>query len=499
MSEACGTLREIRDAVRAGEVSSEEATKKCLVRIEALDGRLNAFTQVFAERAVADARAIDARIAKEGAERVGALAGVPLAVKDNICLEWGRTTCCSRILEEYESPYTATAAQRLLDAGAVIVGKTNLDEFAMGSSTEHSFFGPTRNPWDESRAPGGSSGGSAAAVAAGMVPMALGSDTGGSIRQPAALCGIVGVKPTYGRVSRWGLVAFASSLDQIGPMTRTVEDAALTLDVICGEDGLDSTSARVETPSFSDRLAEPVEGLRIGVARESLAEISDDDVARVHEESMERLRSMGAEIVDVEMPHLREGIAAYYIVAPAEASSNLARYDGIRYGRRAAMGPGDDLIALYSRSRAEGFGAEVRNRIMLGTHALSSGYYDAYYNTALKARRLIKRDFDRAFSTESGGAGVHAMLLPSTPSPAFGIGEKVDDSLALYLEDVFTVTANLAGIPGVSLPAGFAERDGKRLPVGIQLLCPAFCEVNMVRIAAQFERAASLETLALMA
>ena len=498
MSTPCGTLIEIRDAIRSGELTSEAVTRACLERIAALDGSVHAFTQVFAERAIADARAVDARIQSEGAERVGALAGVPVALKDNICLEWGRTTCCSRMLEGYESPFTATAAQRLIDAGAVIVGKTNLDEFAMGSSTEHSCFGPTRNPWDVRRAPGGSSGGSAAAVAAGMVPLALGSDTGGSIRQPAGLCGIVGVKPTYGRVSRWGLVAFASSLDQIGPMTRTVKDAALTLNVICGEDPLDSTSARVETPGFASRLDEPIEGLRIGVPSQAQSDQNDPNVTRVFEESVERLRGMGAEIVDVELPHMKDGIAAYYIVAPAEASSNLARYDGIRYGRRAEIEAGEDLETLYSRSRAEGFGDEVRRRIMLGTYALSSGYYDAYYNTALKVRRLIKGDFDRVFSENPGDPGVHAVLLPSTPTPAFRIGEKIDDPLALYLEDIYTVTANLAGIPGVSVPAGFAEVDGKRLPVGVQLLCPVYGEEKMLRIAAGFAGSASLETLAPM-
>ncbi|MCB9838517.1 MAG: Asp-tRNA(Asn)/Glu-tRNA(Gln) amidotransferase subunit GatA [Phycisphaeraceae bacterium] len=490
------TLRGYRDAIRGGAMSSEDAVRGCLAAIERLDGTLNAFTQVFGDHAIEDARAVDARIRSEGAERVGSLAGVPVAVKDNICLSWGRTTCCSRILEEYESPFTATAAQRLLDAGAVIVGKTNLDEFAMGSSTEHSCFGPSRNPWDPERAPGGSSGGSAAAVAAGMVPMALGSDTGGSIRQPAALCGIVGVKPTYGRVSRWGLVAFASSLDQIGPMTRTVEDAALTLGVICGEDALDSTSARVEVPDFTARLEEPIGGLRIGVPAQARHDENHPDVTRVFAETVERLRSMGAEIVDVDLPHMGAGIAAYYIVAPAEASSNLARYDGIRYGRRAKIGRDEDLETLYSRSRSEGFGGEVRRRIMLGTYALSSGYYDAYYNTALKARRLIKGDFDAVFSGAAGAPGVHAVLLPSTPTPAFRIGEKIDDPLALYLEDIFTVTANLAGIPGVSVPAGFAGVDGKRLPVGVQLLCPAFGEVNLLRIAAQLTASMPLETLA---
>lgn len=488
------SLTDLRDAIASKRLSAEDAARASLDRIEALDGGLHAFLEVFGDRAVDQARAIDLRIARGGAAAVGPLAGVPVAIKDNMCLDYGRTTCASRILEKYESPYTATAVRRLIDAGAVIVGKTNLDEFAMGSSTEHSAFGPTRNPWDPERVPGGSSGGSAAAVAARMVPAALGSDTGGSIRQPAALCGVVGCKPTYGRVSRYGLVAFASSLDQIGPFARTVGDTALLLDVLCGFDPMDSTSVPTETPDFLKKLDAPYDELRLGVPREARSERNHPAVAAALDEAIGQFVSMGATIVDIELPHLEYGIAAYYIVAPAEASSNLARYDGVRYGHRARLAPGEDLVALYSRSRAEGFGPEVQRRIMLGTFALSSGYYDAYYNTALKVRRLIKGDFDRAFARGPGTPGVDAVLMPSTPAPAFRIGEKLNDPLAMYLEDVYTVMANLAGIAGVSLPAGIAGAGSSGpgspgLPVGVQLFCPAFKEEHLLRIARMFERA----------
>jgi len=489
------SLLDLRDAIARREVSSESATRAALDRIASTNPRLNAFTQVFADHALARARDIDARIRASSAAQVGPLAGVPVALKDNICLDHGRTTCCSRILENYESPYTATAARRLLDAGAVVLGKTNLDEFAMGSSTEHSCFGPTRNPWDTDRAPGGSSGGSAAAVAARVTPLALGSDTGGSIRQPAALCGVVGVKPTYGRVSRYGLVAFASSLDQIGPFTRTVPDAALALNVLCGFDEFDSTSARADQPDFLASLDSPIRGLRLGVPRQARSDRNHRAVADSFDAAIARYRRLGAEIIDVDLPSLEYGIAAYYIVAPAEASSNLARYDGVRYGRRAEIRPDEDLVTLYSRSRAEGFGAEVQRRIMLGTYALSSGYYDAYYNTALKARRVIKRDFDNAFDAKAG-PGAHAILMPSTPAPAFRIGEKTSDPLAMYLEDFYTVTANLAGVPAMSIPAGFAEVNGKRLPLGVQIFCPAFAEHHMLRIARMHELASDFHTAA---
>ncbi len=478
------TLVELRDAIARRDCSSVEAVRAALDRIDADDGGIRAFLQVFANRAVEAGAAIDARLAGEGAGAVGALAGVPIAIKDNLCLDFGRTTCGSRILESYESPFTATCVQRLIDAGAVIVGKTNLDEFAMGSSTERSAFGPTRNPWDTARVPGGSSGGSAAAVAARMTPGSLGSDTGGSIRQPAAHCGVVGVKPTYGRVSRWGLVAFASSFDQVGPFARTVADAALMLETICGFDPLDSTSADAPAPSFSATLDEPIAGLRLGVPAQARSDDNDPAVREAFDAATKLYESLGAEIVPIDLPNLEYGIAAYYIIAPAEASTNLARYDGVRYGRRATLGPGDDLETLYRRSRGEGFGPEVKRRIMLGTYALSAGYYDAYYKKALQARRVIKGDFDRAFA-----AGVHAVFMPATPGPAFRLGEKSADPLAMYLEDFYTVAANLAGLPAMTFPIGFAAEAGARLPIGGQLVAPAFDEGTMLRVARMHERA----------
>lgn len=460
---------------RAGR--APELVRTAIDRVRSINPKLNAFVEVFDSRSVIDAQAC----ATSG--KPGPLAGVPVALKDNLCLSWGKTTCASNMLRKYESPYTASAVQKLIDAGAIIVGKTNLDEFAMGSSTEHSCFGPTFNPWDTSRVPGGSSGGSAAAVAAGIVPIALGSDTGGSVRQPASHCGIVGVKPTYGRISRYGLVAYASSLDQIGTLTRTVEDAALTLNVICGHDPLDSTSSREAVPDLLGALETPIENLRLAVPRQARSEANHPEVARVFEETVATYKQLGATIVEVDLPLLDHGIAAYYIVAPAEASSNLARFDGIRYGHRAKLDKGDGLFDLYCKSRSEGFGPEVQRRIMLGTHVLSSGYYDAYYNTALKVRRKIKQDFDRIF------ADCHAVLMPASPSPAWKVGEKTSDPLAMYLEDVYTVTINLAGLPAMSIPAGFAAVSGTQLPVGVQLVSPAFDEARMLRIARMFERA----------
>jgi len=491
------TLIELRDAIAARKVTSEEATRAALARIDRLEPSLHAFLEVFHEKAIEQARAIDRRIAAgESAQTIGPLAGVPIALKDNMCLTWGRTTCGSRILENYESPFNGTAVQRLLDAGAVFVGKTNLDEFAMGSSCENSAFGPTGNPWDPARAPGGSSGGSAAAVAARMVAGSLGSDTGGSIRQPAGLCGLVGVKPTYGRISRYGLVAFASSLDQIGPFTRNVADSALLLNVLCGHDPLDSTSATVDTPDFLADLERPVQGLRLGVPKQARSDRNHPAVAKALEDAIAVYKGLGAEIVEIDLPRLDHGIAAYYIVAPAEASSNLARFDGIRYGRRATIGAGEDLVALYAKSRAEGFGPEAQRRIMLGTYVLSSGYYDAYYLTALKVRRLIKNDFDAVFSGNGGHSGVHAVLMPTAPGPAFKLGEKNADPLSLYLEDYYTVTVNMAGLPGLSMPAGFADEDGRRLPIGVQLVGPAFDEARMLRIARMFERETDWHTQA---
>ncbi|MDX2118730.1 MAG: Asp-tRNA(Asn)/Glu-tRNA(Gln) amidotransferase subunit GatA [Planctomycetota bacterium] len=474
------TMAQQAAAIRAKTLSSRDATRHALNRLAASEPKVHAFLQVFEDRAMEQAAKVDA------GEVRGPLAGVPIALKDNICLNYGRTTCASRMLEQYESPYTATAAQRLIDAGAIVIGKTNLDEFAMGSSTENSAFGPTRNPWDVSRVPGGSSGGSAAAVAAGVVPMALGSDTGGSIRQPAALCNLVGVKPTYGRVSRYGLVAFASSLDQIGPLTRDVTDAALTLEVICGSDALDATSAPEDAPRLVDGLETPIAGLRIGVPTQCRSDANHGAVNASLDATLEVYRRLGATIVDVDLPLTDYGIAAYYIVAPAEASSNLARFDGVRYGHRAALGPGEGLIDLYCRSRAEGFGPEVQRRIMLGTHVLSSGYYDAYYNTALKVRRTIKGDFDRVFS--AAGNGCHVVLMPSTPGPAFAVGSKTSDPLAMYLEDVYTVGINLAGLPALSMPAGMVRIDGVQLPIGMQLVAQAFDEATLLRVARMFER-----------
>ena len=475
------TAAQLARAIAARSISATDAARAAFDAIDRLDPTLKCFLQTFPDQAMARAGAIDEALAR--GEEVGPLAGVPVALKDNICLDYGRTTCASRILEHYQSPFSATAAQRLIDAGAVVVGKTNLDEFAMGSSTENSAFFPTRNPADPSRVPGGSSGGSAAAVAAGIVPFALGSDTGGSVRQPAGLCGIVGFKPTYGRISRWGLVAYASSLDQIGPLGQSVADVALAMNAIGGFDPLDSTS--VDTPQV-DYLAEldvPVEELRIGVPREARSDANHPGINDALARTADHYQRLGAQIMEIELPHLQYGIAAYYIVAPAEASSNLARFDGVRYGRRAALGPGDDLMALYARSRAEGFGPEVQRRIMLGTYALSSGYYDAYYLTALKTRRLIKRDFDRAFSTEDVGPGVHAILMPATPHPAWKLGAKSSDPLAMYLEDVYTVTVNLAGLPAITIPAGTVDEGGTALPVGMQLIGGAFDDPRLLRIA----------------
>lgn len=479
---------QIRDAIATRRMSAVESVRGSLDAIDQRDAGLRCFLQTFPDQALQHARSIDDRAAR--GETIGPLAGVSVALKDNICLDYGRTTCGSRMLENYESPFTATAAQRLIDAGAIIIGKSNLDEFAMGSSTENSAFGPTRNPHDESRVPGGSSGGSAAAVAGGMCPIALGSDTGGSVRQPAGLCGVVGFKPTYGRVSRYGLVAYASSLDQIGPLAANVSDAALCMNIIGGLDPLDSTSAHVPAVDYLAELERPVDGLRIGVPPEARSASNHPGVNRALEHAIAALHAAGATIVDVELPHLKYGIAAYYIVAPAEASSNLARYDGVRYGHRAVLEKGDDLVDLYAKSRAEGFGSEVQRRIMLGTYVLSSGYYDAYYLTALKARRLIKRDFDNAFSTSTGNPGVHAVLMPSSPHPAWTIGAKASDPLSVYLEDVYTVTANLAGICGLTLPGGFADEGGKKLPVGVQLLGAAFDDARLLRVGRMLEKAA---------
>ena len=475
------TLLEARDAVAARRVSAAELTRRCLDRIDKLDGRLNAFVSTFADRAMEQARDAD-----EG-RRTGPLAGVPVAIKDNLCTTFGRTTCASRMLENFRSPYDATVVRKLEAAGAVVIGKTNLDEFAMGSSTENSAFHPTRNPWDPSRVPGGSSGGSAAALAAGMCLGSLGSDTGGSIRQPAAMCGLVGLKPTYGRVSRFGLVAFASSLDQVGPFGRTVADAALLLNLIAGHDPRDSTSVPDAPPDFLKDLERPVERLRVGIAKEyDHAEGVDPEVKAAADAAVRQFQSLGAEVVEVSLPHTGYGIAAYYVIAPCEASSNLARYDGVHFGHRTRE-PVRDIVELFSRSRAEGFGDEVQRRIMIGTYALSSGYYDAYYVRALKVRRLIRRDFDDAFKK------CDVIVCPTSPTPAFSIGEKSGDPLSMYLTDVFTVTANIAAIPGVSIPCGFTTGE-RPLPIGLQLLGPAFGEEKLLRVARMYEAATRWHT-----
>ncbi|MEX0775788.1 MAG: Asp-tRNA(Asn)/Glu-tRNA(Gln) amidotransferase subunit GatA [Phycisphaeraceae bacterium] len=469
------TLTQLRDAIAGRRLSAVEATDACLGRIECHNTPLGALHEVYAQRARLRAAEVDAgRIA-------GPLAGVPVVIKDNLCTDYGRTTCSSRMLENFHAPYTATAVLKLEAAGAIVLGKAAMDEFAMGSSSEHSAFGAVKNPWDTTRVPGGSSGGSAVAVAARLCSGALGSDTGGSIRQPAALTGTVGLKPTYGRVSRWGLVAFASSLDQIGCFTRTAEDAGLLLAAIAGHDPLDSTSADVPVPDYTAQLKEPITGLRIGLAKEYLSDANDPAVSRMMDDAIALFTRHGARIVDVSLPHTEYGIPTYYIVCTAEASSNLARYDGVRYGHRSAEA--DDLIDLYSRSRAQGFGAEVKRRIMLGTYALSSGYYDAYYLRALKARRLIKQDFDQAF------AQCDLILCPTTTGPAFKLGEKTDDPLTMYLNDVYTVNCNLAGIPGLSIPGGFtaAGDSAPALPLGFQLLGPAFEEGRLLRAARLFQ------------
>ncbi len=469
------TTAELAAALASGQRTAVETTQDYLDRIAAHDGSINAFLHVDAANALKQAAAIDAK--RRAGQRLGALAGLPIAIKDNLCTQGEPTTCASRMLENFISPYDATVIGRLRAADAVLIGRTNLDEFAMGSSTENSAFKTTRNPWNIAHAPGGSSGGSAAAVAAGMAPLALGSDTGGSIRQPAGFCGIVGLKPTYGRVSRYGLVAFASSLDQIGPMATDVRGAALLLEVIAGGDPLDSTCLPEPVPSYTSTLEEPIAGLRIGIVRSHYGEGLDPEVNAALQRAIEQYAAMGATIVEIEMPHQQYSVATYYVIAPCEASSNLARYDGIHYGYRAAQF--DDMVDLYARSRGESFGAEVKRRIMLGTFALSAGYADQFYNKALKVRRLIRRDFDEAFGQ------CDVILTPIAPTPAFKIGEMADDPLAMYLSDIFTISANLAGVPGISLPAGFSASG---LPIGMQLLAPALQEERLLRVARMFER-----------
>ena len=474
MADGFATAIDIARSVRDGSTTATRVLEEHLGRIDARESEIHAFNLVTRDDAMAAAARIDADIA--AGKPVGPLAGVPIALKDNMCTRGVDTTCSSRILEGWKPPYDATVVTKLRDAGAVFVGKTNLDEFAMGSSTENSAFGPTRNPLDTSRVPGGSSGGSAAAVAAGFAAASLGSDTGGSIRQPAALCGLVGVKPTYGLVSRQGLIAFASSLDQIGPFTHTVADAALLMEVIGGHDPLDSTSLPGDAPQLGAVLDRGVEGLRIGRVVD-LPEGSEPEVMARVDAAFAALEAAGATIVDVRLPSLEYGLTAYYLVAPAEASSNLARYDGVRYGMRVDA---PDLNAMYAATRSAGFGAEVKRRIMLGTYALSAGYYDAYYGKALKVRRLIADDFAAAY------ASCDVVLTPTSPTVAFPFGDKTSDPLAMYLCDVFTIPTNLAGHAAMSVPFGSGAHG---LPVGVQVLAPALGEETMFRVAAALERA----------
>ena len=471
------TAREIRDAIARGATSAVEVCRAALARSEAA-ASLNAFNLLLPERALDRAAAVDAD--RAAGRPLGPLAGVPVALKDNMCMRGVRTTASSRILETFHPPYDATVVQRLESAGAIIIGKTNCDEFAMGSSNENSAFGPVRNPWAPTRTPGGSSGGSAAVVAAACAPLALGSDTGGSIRQPAAFCGIVGLKPTYGRVSRYGLLAFASSLDQIGPFSRTVADSALALSVMAGADRADATSAGIDVPDYLSGLTGDVKGLRIGVPRAFVSEGVDAEVRRAFDTAIDTLRGAGALIVDIDLPHARFAIPVYYLVCTAEASSNLARYDGVKYGFRAP--DADTLKTMYSRTRDQGFGAEVKRRIVLGTYVLSAGYYDAFYLKALQVRTLLRRDYDKAFQT------VDLVAMPTTPAPPFTLGEKVDDPLQMYLGDIFTVSANLVGLPGISVPCGFATASGTRLPIGLQLMGRAFEETTLLRAADAYER-----------
>ena len=470
---------ELRKLISAGEITARETVESSLAAAEKLNEPLNAFLEIDRSGALQRAEATDEGLrANKDTAATPALAGIPIAIKDNICVEGMQTSCGSRILGDYRPPYNATVIERLLAAGAVVVGKTNCDEFAMGSSNENSAFGPVKNPWDASRVPGGSSGGSAAAVAAGIVPVALGSDTGGSVRQPASLCGVFGLKPTYGRNSRYGLVAFASSLDQVGIFARSTADVARVLGVISGRDPHDATTADVPVANYVGELTSDIKGARIGLPRSLFGEGLDAEVRAAVEAAIAVYRELGAEIVEVELPNAQYSIAVYYIIATAEASANLARFDGVRYGFRAEDAP--ELRQMYRKTREEGFGPEVKRRIMLGTYVLSAGYYEAYYGKAQQVRSLIKEDFRKAFKS------CDAIITPTAPTPAFLLGEKVDNPLAMYLNDIYTVTANLAGIPGLSVPCGLSAN---RLPIGFQLLGAYWSEPVLFKLAHAYETA----------
>jgi aspartyl-tRNA(Asn)/glutamyl-tRNA(Gln) amidotransferase subunit A len=470
------SIRELHHQLISKERSAVEITQDAIARIEAIEPQVHSFLQITRDRALEQAQQVDAKLA--AGDEIGILAGIPIGIKDNMCTKGVQTTCASKILEHFVPPYESTVTQKLADLGMVMVGKTNLDEFAMGGSTETSAFQKTANPWDISRVPGGSSGGSAAAVASGECVVSLGSDTGGSIRQPASFCGIVGIKPTYGLVSRFGLVAFASSLDQIGPLARSVEDAAILLNAIAGYDSKDSTSLKVTIPDYTTSLIPDLKGKKVGVITETFGDGLDPAVATAVKTAIAQLKALGADIVEISCPRFRYGIAAYYIIAPSEASANLARYDGVRYGSRAA--DADTLMDMYTRTRATGFGAEVKRRIMIGTYALSAGYYDAYYLKAQKVRTLIKQDFEQAFSQ------VDVLVSPTAPTTAFKLGDKATDPLSMYLIDLMTIPVNLAGLPAISVPCGF---DQQGLPIGLQIIGNVLREDLVFQVAYAYEQA----------
>jgi len=475
------SIRELHQQLIGKKRSAVEIVQESLNQIQALEPMLHSFLQITSDRALAHAKQIDAKIAN--GDDIGLLAGIPIGIKDNLCTKGVPTTCASKILQNFVPPYESTVTQKLIDAGAVMVGKTNLDEFAMGGSTETSAYAKTANPWDMSRVPGGSSGGSAAAVAGRECPIALGSDTGGSIRQPASFCGIVGMKPTYGLVSRYGLVAFASSLDQIGPFARSVEDAAILLGAIAGYDPRDSTSLKVDVPDYTQFLTSDLKGKRVGVIKETFGEGLDAEVEKAVNRAIDQLKKLGAEVKEISCPRFRYGIAAYYIIAPSEASANLARYDGVKYGTR--IEDAENLMEMYTQTRAEGFGAEVKRRIMIGTYALSAGYYDAYYLKAQKVRTLIKQDFEAAFEQ------VDVLVSPTAPTTAFKLGDKSQDPLNMYLIDLMTIPVNLAGLPGMSVPCGF---DSQGLPIGLQIIGNVLREDQVFQVASAYERSTDWHT-----
>ena len=470
------TLHEIRDKIKNKEVKIIDIVNDIYARIEQVEPKIEAYVSISKEAAIKRAEELQERL--DNGEDIGVLGGVPIAIKDNICMEGTKTTCSSKMLENFVAPYNATVINKLLDAGAIIIGKTNMDEFAMGSSTATSYFKKTKNPWDLNRVPGGSSGGSAAVVSSDMAYASLGSDTGGSIRQPASYCSVVGMKPTYGTVSRFGLIAFASSLDQIGPFTKDVEDMAIMLNAITGKDKMDTTSVDIEYPDYTKAINKDIKGMKIGIPVKFLSEGLNSEVKNKFDEAIELYKNLGAEIKEINLDYAKYALATYYIISTAEASSNLARFDGVKYGHRAENF--EDLIDLYKQSRTEGFGEEVKRRIMLGTYVLSSGYYDAYYKRAQQVRTLIVEDFKKAFKE------VDVVALPTAPNVSFKFGEKTNNPLEMYLEDIFTVPVNVAGLPGISIPCGFSETE--KMPVGLQLIGNLFEEEKLLTVAHAFEK-----------